>query len=661
MKKRYTLDALFIGLAAGLLAALGLMFGVFDAWSHSTTDRFFLPHAADPKTVIVAIDDASLARIGRWPWDRSVQGDLVQRLTEGGAKVIALDVNFPEVSTAQEDTALAQAIKDSGRVILPLELSLELHNQKLTFDASKSVQPIAEIQRMAKRVGFSNTPLDADGVVRRIPLTVSGKSGGTVESFAYAAAELAGRAPDRNEIPTDAFGRVIVNFPGSSGKAFPFVSAADVLEGKADMSQFVGTTVFIGATAADLHDAQNTATSRNQPMSGIEIHASLYDTLVNHRWLVEVSKLWQALALLLAGLLLGLVIPRSRARSGALLAFSLWFGWVLAAFLAFDRGWILDIVWPTLLIIFAYAALLLERWISTERERRKIRSAFSQYVSVSVVEAIMKNIDRLKLGGDRRMMSVLFSDIRGFTSLSEDMAPEALVELLNNYLDKMTDIVFEEGGVLDKYIGDAVMAFWNAPFDQSDHAMRSVRTAIRMQNRLEEMNREGSFAKGIQLKIGIGINTGDMIVGNIGGERRYDYTVIGDSVNLASRTEGLCKEYGVGIIITKHTRDELDETIVTRQLDTVAVKGKKEPVAIYEVMGLVSNVDDARQKLATEFDKAMEQYFERNFEEAARLCEQILLVWPEDMPAKHLKNRCEIYQTTPPPVDWNGAWVMTKK
>jgi len=205
------------------------------------------------------------------------------------------------------------------------------------------------------------------------------------------------------------------------------------------------------------------------------------------------------------------------------------------------------------------------------------------------------------------------------------------------------------------------MAFWNAPFDQSDHAMRSVRAAIRMQDRLEEMNREGSFAKGLQLKIGIGINTGEMIVGNIGGERRYDYTVIGDSVNLASRTEGLCKEYGVGIIITKHTRDELDETIVTRQLDTVAVKGKKEPVAIYEVMGLVSNVDDARQKLATEFDKAMEQYFERNFEEAARLCEQILLVWPEDMPAKHLKNRCEIYQTTPPPVDWNGAWVMTKK
>ena len=241
------------------------------------------------------------------------------------------------------------------------------------------------------------------------------------------------------------------------------------------------------------------------------------------------------------------------------------------------------------------------------------------------------------------------------------MEPEALVELLNTYLNEMTDIVFEEGGVLDKYIGDAVMAFWNAPFDQSDHAMRSVRTAIRMRDRLEEMNRGGRFAKGVKLKVGIGINTGDMVVGNIGGERRYDYTVIGDSVNLASRTEGLCKEYGAQIIITEHTRSECDDTIVTRQLDKVAVKGKQKPVAMYEVMGLASNVDDAKQKLASKFNEAIQCYFERNFEKATNLCDEILSVWPEDIPSKNLKERCEIYKMNPPPADWNGAWIMKKK
>lgn len=661
MKNRSVSGSLLIGLSSGILAALGLVLGIFNTWSHTTTDRFFLPHSADPKTIIVAIDDVSLARIGRWPWNRNIQADLVRRLSEAGANVIAFDVNFPEAASPEEDAALARAIQDSDRVVLPLELSLKLDRSKITFDASKIVQPIPELQRAAKRVGFSNTPLDVDGIVRRIPLTVLGESGGTIRAFAYEVADIAGRAPNVNEVPTDALGRVMINFPGSSGKAFPFVSAADVLEGKAIDAGFDGATVFIGATASDLHDEQNTATSRDQPMSGIEIHASLYDTLVTHRWLIQAPVLLQAILLILAGLFLGLLIPRVRARTGAIAAFLIWIGWILAAFVSFDHGYILDIVWPTLLIVFSYAALLLERWISTERERRKIRSAFSRYVSANVVEAIMKDFDRLKLGGERRTMSVLFSDIRGFTTLSEGMEPEALVELLNTYLNEMTDIVFEEGGVLDKYIGDAVMAFWNAPFDQSDHAMRSVRTAIRMRDRLQEMNRNGSFAEGAELKVGIGINTGDMVVGNIGGERRYDYTVIGDSVNLASRTEGLCKEYGVQIIITEHTQSELDDTILTRQLDKVSVKGKQKPVAMYEVMGLVSEVEDAKQKLASEYNQAIHFYFERKFIEAAELCDQILSIWPDDIPSKNLKTRCEIYNANPPSAGWNGAWVMTKK
>lgn len=396
-------------------------------------------------------------------------------------------------------------------------------------------------------------------------------------------------------------------------------------------------------------------------MSGVEIHASIYDTFVTRKWLMPVSVWIQALALVLLGLLLALLVPRVKATVSAVSALVLWIAYIILSFVLFDRGSVLDIVWPTLVIFFAYGGLLLERWLETDTQRKQIRSAFTRYVSPSVVEHLIQDPKKLKLGGERRTMSVLFSDLRGFTTLSEGLSPEALVDVLNTYLNEMTNIVFEEGGVLDKYIGDAVMAFWNAPLDQPDHAARSVRTAIRMRDKLDEMNREGVFPKGIELKVGVGINSGDMVVGNIGADVRYDYTVIGDSVNLASRTESLCKEYGVLIIITKNTLDRLGEGFVTRELDSVAVKGKKEPVKIYEVLGEEGSVPDARIKFARRFESALADYYARNFAKAAKECEDLLLINAEDLTTKNLFERCRIYLETPPPDDWNGAWIMKKK
>lgn len=651
--------SLGVGMFFGALVSLGLLFGVFDTASRGAGDRFFLPRETTSNVLIVAIDDESLGRIGRWPWDRSVHADLVSALSEAGASVIALDVNFPESSTLSEDRALSEAIERAGNVILPVELSFETQPGTPKYNPNRVVAPIREIQNAVAALGFSNTPLDSDGIVRRVPLFAESDDT-RVYGFAYQTGRFLETVPSMSEIPLDQDSRMIVHFPNTPGKGFERVKAADVIDGSVSPDRIQGKTVFIGATARDLHDEQNVPTSAGNPMSGVEIHASIYDTLHQRAFLREVSPWWHIVLFLLIGAGLGILVPRVRARTSLFITIGLYITWLIAAFILFDRGWILDIVWIGILLVFAYLGLLLERWITTERERRRTRDAFSRYVSPNVVESIMQNIEDLKLGGARRNMTVLFSDLRGFTSLSEGLKPEELVQILNRYLHEMTDIVFEEGGVLDKYIGDAVMAFWNAPFDQDDHAMRAVRTAIKMKEKLKEMNDKRVFGD-IQLRVGIGLNTGEMVVGNIGGERRYDYTVIGDSVNTASRTEGLCKPYGVEIIVTEYTKNELDDAFAFRRLDRVAVKGKKEPMRIYEVLGFAGSVSDADKQFVVRYEKALDAYFDRRFKTAKTLCEEALNMKPEDATSIQLLERIEAFIKRPPSDDWNGVWVLTSK
>lgn len=652
---------LFIGLIIGLVGVIGLSAGIVETWTLRATDRFFLERKTDPRIVIIAIDDASLGRIGRWPWPRTVHAALIQKLKQAGVRVVGMDVNFPEPSDAASDQALADALLEAGNVILPIELPLRYEAGQIRYDPNGVVQPITVIQSAAKTVGHTNTPLDADGVVRRVPLFVTAPDHSRIRAFVYEmATEVLGSA-SMPIIPTDSFGRLIINYPGAPTASFRTVSAADVIQGKIDLGFLKDAIVFVGATAHDLHDEQYVPTSNGIPMSGVEIHAALLDTILGRHWLVPLPWWIESLFLVLIGLILAIVVPRARARTSTMIAIGIWIAWIVAAFIAFDRGFLVDIVWPTLVLLFAYVVLIIERWADTEKRRRELRQAFGRYVSGSVVEAILRDPRKLKLGGDRRRMSVLFSDLRGFTTLSEGLAPEKLVEVLNKYLTAMTEIVFEEVGVLDKYIGDAVMAFWNAPFDQTDHAVRAVRTAVRMKNRLNEMNRSGMFPSGIVLKVGIGVNTGEMVVGNIGGEMRYDYTVIGDSVNLASRVESLNKEYTTEILVTEATLLELGDLFAVRKLDKVAVKGKKEPITLYEVMGMANQVSDAERKLAKQFETALEAYFDRRFQETMAIGAQILAVWPDDAATKHLLERCNMYLTNPPPAGWDGTWVMMKK
>ncbi len=654
------LKPIAVGGIIGALAAGGFLLGMLDTWSARATDRLFLPRPADQRIVIVAIDDSSLGQIGRWPWPRTVHAELLRKLGDAGAAAIGYDVNFPEPSNAADDDALANALRENDHAVLPVELAFRVEKGMLTFDPSATVAPIPSLSAAARGTGHANASPDVDGTVRRMPLAVKAPDGSLVPSFAGEALRVAGFEQNIADAPRDRAGRMIINFANAPTKSYRTVSAVDVLRGIADASFFKNAIVFVGATAADLHDAQLVPTSEGQPMSGVEIHASIADTILNRRWLRPVPAWAVALELVALGLLIGYLFSRMRVRWSVPIVLALWIAIIVSAFLLFDRGWIAEIVWPTIAIFVASAAVTLERRISADRQRKQLKAALSQYVSPSVVESILRDPAKLKLGGERRRMSVLFSDIRGFTTISEGITPEKLVQILNVYLNRMTNIVFAKNGVLDKYIGDAVMAFWNAPFDQPEHAKLAVATALDMRDALKEMNRAKTFGD-IELAIGIGVNTGDMVVGNIGGEARFDYTVIGDNVNLGSRLEGLTKEYHVQTLVTESTKNDLGGEILTRKLDKVAVKGKKEPVVIYEVMERMNAASEELKTLAHDFEAALDAYFTKNFSDAVAKCAAILAAHPLDGPTQNLLERAKQFIETPPSADWVGTWVYTKK
>jgi adenylate cyclase len=653
---------LLVGGVVGLLAALGYSVGLLENWNNRASDLLFLPHRPDPAIAIVAIDDASLTQIGRWPWPRTVHAEIIDKLTAAGAEVIGYDVNFPEPSTEADDRELARAIKDADNVVLPLELSMLMARDSVTYDPQTVLQSIPVLGAAAKGAGHVNSPPDTDNVFRRIPLAVKGKDASRIPAFEAEILRLLGQEPRLSEVPQDRLGRMRVNFSGPphNPEGFRTVSAVNLLRGTADPSVFRGSIVLVGATAFDLHDNLLVPTSGGQPMPGVEMHANVLDTLLGRRWLREVPGYLTALYLVLLGLLLGLLVPRLRARYSLPATFALWVAAVVAAFMLFDRGWLLDVLWPTFVMIFAYAGVTLERRIAADRGRRQLKTAFSRYVSPAVVETIIADPAKLRLGGERKTMSVLFSDICGFTSISEKMSPDKLVEMLNVYLSSMTAIVFEERGVLDKYIGDAVMAFWNAPFEQPDHAYRAVATAIKMQKVLDDMNAKKEFGD-VEIRIGVGINTGDMVVGNVGGEARFDYTVIGDNVNLGSRLEALTRQYKVGVLMTEATRQACGDRILARRLDKVAVKGKKEPVVIHEAMAEANEATAEQKDFARAFEAALEKYFAKDFSGCLADCEALLKSHPTDGPLGLLKERAAHFLQEPPPADWDGTWVYTKK
>jgi len=539
-----------------------------------------------------------------------------------------------------------------------------------------AVQPnLPVISESAENGGYFNAFPDMDGTIRWSPLVIKFR-GNYYSSLALSMLVQYLEWPmlvlsinnlgvenillDKFRIPTDEEGRLLINYLGPP-RTFPHYSISDILKGRISRDKINGKIVLVGATATGIYDMRNTPFSSVYP--GVEIHATVIDNILRQNFLIHSGwiKLVDVCIIVCVGLIIGLILPRLKAMAGMALSVALVTAFIIINTNIFVRYNIwMNMIYPLLTMIASYLGITVYRYVTEEREKKKIRGAFQYYLTASVVNEILKDPEKLKLGGDKKNLSVMFSDIRGFTSISEKLSPEKLVQLLNEYLTAMTNIVFKYEGLLDKYIGDAIMAVFGAPLDQPDHARRACLTAVEMMTELKRLQIKWAAEGWPEINIGIGINTGDMVVGNMGSEMRFDYTVMGDSVNLSSRLEGTNKEYGTNIIVSEFTREVVKDEFFFRELDAVRVKGKKLPVRIFELLG--EQKDRAQwQEFAEIFQKGLESYRSGNWDMAIAEFKQVLQAKPGDYPAKLYIERCKSLKENPPEGEWDGVFTMTKK
>jgi adenylate cyclase len=437
---------------------------------------------------------------------------------------------------------------------------------------------------------------------------------------------------------------------------------ADVVQRKLDPSLFRDRLVLVGPTATGIADMVVTP-FQQAGFPGVEAHANFIDNLLDGHFIRRSVRehLLDIVIILVFTLVAGLVIsvappvPASVAVLGLLAAF---LGFVYFLF-AHYRIWIVAFL-PTAALTTNYAGIISYRFFFEEREKRKVRSAFHQYLPPGLITQILQHPELLRLGGEEKELTALFSDIRGFTTLSEALSPTVLVDLLNEYLSAMTDVIFHWWGTLDKYIGDAVMAFWGAPYPQSDHAIRACRAALDMLQVLKKLQAQWLARGKPSIDIGVGINTGPMLVGNMGSKRRFNFTVMGDNVNLASRLQELNKEFGTRLIISESTYQAVQQEMLVRELDLIRVKGKMKPVKIFELFGPKTEFERSRE-LVESFAEGLEAYRDGRWQTALQIFQALEARYPDDGPSRVFVKRCQGLLEVPPEGVWDGVYVMKTK
>ncbi len=535
-----------------------------------------------------------------------------------------------------------------------------------------NVSPIAEA---APHAGFFNMFPDPDGVVRWIPavvkygdalyapLSVMAASAYTGHPLSVAVEEYGVESvrlgPSR--LPTDELGRLLINYRGPA-RTFPHIPITDILNDRVPPEALADKIVLVGATAVGIYDLRVTPFGSVFP--GVEIHANVLDSILSGDFLQQPS--WAAVFDLAAMLLMGLAVWWVHGRTGVVLSAMTAIG-LFAAHIALcqhlfaSQGWILAMVYPLLVLLLSYVSITAFKYILESRQKKFIRDAFSTYLAPSVVKQLIEAPERLVLGGEERQITAFFSDLQGFTSISERLQATELVELLNEFLTEMTDIILAHEGTVDKFEGDAIIAFFGAPNDMPDHAAVACRACIQMQRRLAQLRAAWQARGKPELRMRIGLNSGTAVVGNMGSKQRMDYTMMGDSVNTAARLEGVNKVYGTYTLISASTFQDAKEQIVARELDAINVVGKNEPVAVYELIGEAGQASPAVVQLIEVYASGLEAYRRRDWQEAREFFNQALALAPEDRASRVMIERCRQYEQIPPPEGWNGAYSMTTK
>ena len=697
--RKKALRGLAVGLAVFALTLLLGLLKVFPPLEWKSWDaRLQLladPSRADADIVLLAIDQSSLDVYEKeqglgWPWPRQIYAGVLDFLKAGGAKAVFLDLMLTEDSTygVDDDRLLAEAMTRAGNVFLPFFLSREekeaapVAEEVLARSASprgtvpsspeewavplaRSVSlPVDILAAAAVKMGNVQFVPDGDSVYRRLPL-VFGYGDWLLPALPLAMAEFISDGVDFHKVPLDRSGNMILHFFGPRGTYKTYSIGAIInsqarieegLEPQVQPREFAGKTVIVGTTAAGLLDFRPTPFGGVYP--GMEILATALDNLVGKTFIREAPAVVTWVSVLVFALLAGIGTSMLK-KTGHLAALGLSLPALAFAgsLLAARAGVWIEFVAPAFAALSAFIAAALLSYGVEGRQRRFIKNAFRFYLSPQVIERVLDNPSLLRLGGERREITAFFSDVAGFTSISEGLSPEDLVGLLNAYLSEMTDIILDLGGTLDKYEGDAIIAFWNAPLDLPDHALRACRAALRCQRRLAERREDFRRSYGHEVRMRVGINSGPAVVGNMGSERRFDYTAMGDTMNLASRLEGAGKVYGVSTLVGEETERRVRDEILAREVDVIRVVGKKQPIRVFELLGEKGAVPAEEMEKAARFGRALETYRAQRFSEAAAMFEALA----GDPVAAVYAGRARQSAASPPPSDWDGVYELDKK
>jgi adenylate cyclase len=603
----FSLRSTILAFVTVVVVSFATLLGLFEYLELKAIDTAFNirgPLSPVAPIVIVAIDDESFRESGQsaWPWKRAYLAQLVAAIAKGHPKSITIDVFWSEPGSDEGgDAVLAKTIADAGNVILANDIN---HVVGAGFEYDELRNPLPELRAGAIHVGIANLVRDSDGYVRSLPFYLTH----TADQQAYFSWSAYTLFHYLNALPPDTIssasasigslkvpldnGLVRINFLGAPGQVFEQVQAYQLVTGEAYQQRgddfLKDKIVLLGATAESLHDTYPTPfKGGSQPMPGVEINAHLIDTILSQRYITR----WNVLVGVLVTFILGLFAYLLSTIPQSFVSLTLAFG----AALLYLLFWIVSfnqlrtevyVVAPLAGLLLGFTVPSVERALSEQAEKRRVRGIFERFVSPQMVEQMIeRGLEGAR--GQRTELTILFSDIRGFTTLSESLTPDQVVDLLNEYLGVMTDVILKYGGTIDKYEGDLIMAFFNAPIPQPDHAKRALEAAIEMRGSLDKLKAKWAKGKGrpTHFEMGIGLNTGEAFVGLLGSEKRINYTCIGDSVNLASRVQDLTKDLQWPLLITEFTYEVVKDYFDCEFAEARLVKGKTKPVGMYRVLG----------------------------------------------------------------------------
>ncbi|ADK86651.1 adenylate/guanylate cyclase with Chase sensor [Desulfarculus baarsii DSM 2075] len=694
-----------LGLLAGLAATLLWGLGALERLEGLSWDvrakLLARPGPASGQVAVIVVDQASLDWVSAqfqlsWPWPRQVHEAVVAFCRRAGAKAVAFDILFTEPSNlAGDDEALAQALRQGPPTALagvigqrlgpdltpppwvvarwPAASGLSQWSATAAPEvmARRGLLPVAELGRAAALVGNVAHQPDADQIVRRAEMFRLW-DGRLVPSLPLAALLAGGEAGalgltpgrlslGRRVVAIDDQARAVLNYRGGPG-AHQRLSAARVIRAEMQLREgappdvdpklLAGRYVLVGYSAPGLMDLRVSPLAAAHP--GVEIQATALDNLLSGDFINPAPPwLWALLTLAmgpLAALAGGL---GGRAWQTVLAGCLLTPLPAVVGLAGYAAGAWLPVAGPTLAALGGLAAAAVHNYATEGRQKRFIRAAFRHYLSPAVIDQLMADPSRLRLGGQRRELSIFFSDLQGFTSISEGLEPQELTTLLNDYLSAMTDIILDEGGTLDKYEGDAIIAFWNAPLDQPDHAARACRAALRCQAELARLRPEFRRRVGQDLFMRVGINSGPVVVGNMGSRERFDYTVLGDAANLASRLEGANKAFGAYLMVSEETWRRTEGAFAGRELGLIRVVGRAQPVRVFEPLAMAAG--PVGPTMAA-FAQALAALRQGDLPGAA---ERFAALAPDDPPAAAYARHCQQFLAAGQ--GWDGVWILGEK